>query len=821
MIRTYAIPGAMHRAWYHSITEYVRTAIFFIFLILSIRIIAVYTTYLPANLKVIGIVGLTGFALAAWRTPFWTLNVFLATIPLISGIQLLAGTSQAFSIINSAPIFSFLFAVIYCVWYFKVGAYKPNTLATGTFGNFADLLSGIVVISLVFSLVAYPQELFLNIIISAPEQGQEDPGWATQASYIILQGLFYFRIMEKELKKRNEWVGLWFVISVHTGSIIFFSAIQCINNLPQKAFAPFGVFSPFHDIHSSGSYLLFVFFIFLSLSVIRHRFRIITILLSLYFGVFIIQLGSKMTWIALITTTILFCLKKLKAKHNLLLLVLVLTGFIFINLWSDKLFNSERIFFSRLENTFVASNYIEKTIDHSRLALWQRAFQIMNAYPFTGSGVGSYFRVSPYFNNSNSDSWNGYYENAHNYYLQMGADLGIPALLLFFSIIFVTVVSCSKCSSRNLTPSWQCLKEGAFFGFIAYLLTMLTGHPLILSSHQFLFWFMIALLCFNVKNEERSAPKTSFRPALQFFVILLLILCIFIGHAYTLTIRRSPIIYENGFYPPEDEWENKFRWSMKEAWLKMQPTGKRLNFDVYVSPFSFSPAILNNENLLVNGNFDSQTHGWMSDEDCIIISTHDGKIGNGVSMQARTGVQKWMRQESLQLAKGKYYQFSLWFRDGSRKGRKIRASMYDGRNEIWATYENSTFLTTTGVWQRLTHTFQCPRSSDNWKFYIYWQDEAKEGSVFFDEAHLHELTFDHKKPLNVIIRIKDVMIDEQIFTHTGTYTLSYEIPTNAHTPIEIFLSVERGFNPYALSLSMDTSQNRVQGIAVGPMIFIE
>lgn len=38
------------------------------------------------------------------------------------------------------------------------------------------------------------------------------------------------------------------------------------------------------------------------------------------------------------------------------------------------------------------------------------------------------------------------------------------------------------------------LVKGLLFGLSAYLITMLTIHPLLLSNQQFLFWFVIAVI---------------------------------------------------------------------------------------------------------------------------------------------------------------------------------------------------------------------------------------------------------------------------------------------------------------------------------------
>jgi len=65
----------------------------------------------------------------------------------------------------------------------------------------------------------------------------------------------------------------------------------------------------------------------------------------------------------------------------------------------------------------------------SRLALWDRAVGIMGEFPLTGAGIGTFYRISPNYHDQEKKDWLKrvkWKENAHNYYLQLGADLGIP-----------------------------------------------------------------------------------------------------------------------------------------------------------------------------------------------------------------------------------------------------------------------------------------------------------------------------------------------------------------------------------------------------------
>jgi putative inorganic carbon (HCO3(-)) transporter len=86
----------------------------------------------------------------------------------------------------------------------------------------------------------------------------------------------------------------------------------------------------------------------------------------------------------------------------------------------------------RMANALLASGVIH-TLDQ-RIEIWSRALYIIRDFPFTGLGMGCFqsvvARIYPLFLHPD-----GTVSHAHNLYLQVAVDLGIPGLVAFLAIL--------------------------------------------------------------------------------------------------------------------------------------------------------------------------------------------------------------------------------------------------------------------------------------------------------------------------------------------------------------------------------------------------
>jgi O-antigen ligase len=123
-----------------------------------------------------------------------------------------------------------------------------------------------------------------------------------------------------------------------------------------------------------------------------------------------------------------------------------------------------------------------------RQQFYGASLRMIAARPLTGVGIGQYARASTLFLTPQL-AWIYGAENAHNYFLQIAGELGLPGLL-FFSIWIATAIGLM---ARSLTHAPDARLVGASTGVLAFLVTCLTGHPLLVGEVAFPFWIQFGL----------------------------------------------------------------------------------------------------------------------------------------------------------------------------------------------------------------------------------------------------------------------------------------------------------------------------------------
>lgn len=117
-----------------------------------------------------------------------------------------------------------------------------------------------------------------------------------------------------------------------------------------------------------------------------------------------------------------------------------------------------------------------------RMGLAEGALRMAWDHPFFGVGVGHFYEQSRTY----VDVLNYVVrENAHNNFLQVLAELGVPGLLLFLALVAMSLAAAWAQGGWTLT----CVVAG----LSAYLLTALGGHPLLLPHSALPFWMALGL----------------------------------------------------------------------------------------------------------------------------------------------------------------------------------------------------------------------------------------------------------------------------------------------------------------------------------------
>jgi O-antigen ligase len=529
-----------------------------------------FSSVLPVTLPV-----LLGMAACSWYAPFQALFIFAGLIPLINGLC-----------VTLSPFFIFhnvLFSCLYLPWFIKnVLLHKQHLAPQSPPGLLADLLSTLILFSLVFYLACFPAGLILPALWSPASFDQIHPLHAVNAAVILLQGLFFFRLLEIEGRGKNILPGLTAVVWALTLSVLFFSGIQLLFDVPPwkmvKLFGRRGLFSPFDDINSYGSIIVVLFSVFLFLflgSTGKRRATngIVSLLLFLcaFFSL------SRITILTSLAILLFACCRYLSRKMIACSLVLLVFLAALLLAYREKL---------PAYSLPIANYSVKKMVSSSSLDMrfhrWMISLDMIGSAPLAGHGIGTYYRLYPDFSSMGSAPANSrdlFYhgpENAHNYYIQLAADLGVPALLIFMLLLFYVYRAAYSSITAAAYP--QPLRVGLVAGISGYLITCLTNHSLLLPAQQFLFWFAAAALLLLCAPAEKTGTML-FSRGIKLF-LLLLIAGIAAGYLQHVFLPRHVGSYEYGLYPYQQQGQGTFRWTMKEAGICMVARSDLIKFTI-------------------------------------------------------------------------------------------------------------------------------------------------------------------------------------------------------------------------------------------------
>jgi len=144
-----------------------------------------------------------------------------------------------------------------------------------------------------------------------------------------------------------------------------------------------------------------------------------------------------------------------------------------------------------------------------RMGLAKGAIAMAADHPMFGVGLGRFYDLSESYVNVPNYIVK---ENAHNNFLQILAELGVPGLLLFAAVLTAAGALVVRARPEG---SWPLVA-----GLCAFLLTCLGGHPLLVPSAAFPFWMALGVA---VSVPSIPAGNRLVRTAALILIVLFLI----------------------------------------------------------------------------------------------------------------------------------------------------------------------------------------------------------------------------------------------------------------------------------------------------------
>ncbi len=137
--------------------------------------------------------------------------------------------------------------------------------------------------------------------------------------------------------------------------------------------------------------------------------------------------------------------------------------------------------------------------------------EYLQAYPIVGSGGGTFYSHYPSFRGA--DTAGTYFLFAHNDYLQMAVETGVPGFLLIGLMVLTSLWMALKAIFKRKDPLSRGLGFGALMGLLAILIHSSVDFNLQIPANASLFMLLLALAWIGAKRpshargRRRGAPQ--------------------------------------------------------------------------------------------------------------------------------------------------------------------------------------------------------------------------------------------------------------------------------------------------------------------------
>lgn len=142
-----------------------------------------------------------------------------------------------------------------------------------------------------------------------------------------------------------------------------------------------------------------------------------------------------------------------------------------------------------------------------RMVLWERAVNVIKARPVLGTGINTYVKSYHEFDKAKNWRVQNYY--AHNSYLQIAAERGLPALICFIAFIASFFVKALWALGFPLAPEMKALLRGWMAALSCFLVFALVDTFFESLQMGMCFWFFMGLgySALQIAYERRDGVK--------------------------------------------------------------------------------------------------------------------------------------------------------------------------------------------------------------------------------------------------------------------------------------------------------------------------
>lgn len=143
-------------------------------------------------------------------------------------------------------------------------------------------------------------------------------------------------------------------------------------------------------------------------------------------------------------------------------------------------------------------------IRDERLIVYMRALETLRDFWLTGSGSGSYATVFPRYR---SDQLYGFFDFAHNDYLQISIEYGLIGFALFAAIVIYSFKRAIQAQMYRRTPMLKSAGFAAMMGIMSLMIHSTTDFNLYIPANALLFILLCAFACIAHTMEHQQHTR--------------------------------------------------------------------------------------------------------------------------------------------------------------------------------------------------------------------------------------------------------------------------------------------------------------------------
>ena len=147
----------------------------------------------------------------------------------------------------------------------------------------------------------------------------------------------------------------------------------------------------------------------------------------------------------------------------------------------------------------------------TRLALWAGAANMILHHPFMGVGYKMFpeyiYQYVPH--NEETAKLPLHHRDGHNAYLMIGAEMGVPALLMFFLLLLFMIRIGLRSYRASRDPFWKTISVCALCAILSLIMTNMFGSRVISLVLAGYLWALLAILLKVPKWEAEERPAGS------------------------------------------------------------------------------------------------------------------------------------------------------------------------------------------------------------------------------------------------------------------------------------------------------------------------